>query len=133
MKLLKIDLPDRSRDYGLLIIRVAAGFFMIYGHGFGKLTRLFGPDDISFADPFGLGPVFTLAFAVLAEFVCSLFLILGWFTRAALIPLIITMATAFFAVHLSDEFGSQEKSLLYLFVFIGLFFTGPGRISVDKG
>ena len=132
MKFLKIQLPDESRDYGLLIIRLAAGFFMIYGHGYGKLTRLFGPDEISFADPFGLGPVITLTFAVFAEFFCAILVMIGLFTRAALIPLIITMATAFFFVHLTDDFGSQEKSLLYLFIFIGLFFTGPGRISIDK-
>ncbi len=132
MKFLKINLPDKYRDYGLLIIRVAAGFFMIYGHGFGKLTRLFGSDEIGFADPFGLGPVITLAFAVLAEFFCAILVMIGLYTRAATIPLIITMATAFFTAHLTDEFGSQEKSLLYLFVFLGLFFTGAGRISLDK-
>ena len=132
MKFLQINLPPKSRDFGLLIIRVAAGFFMIYGHGFGKLTRLFGSDEIAFADPFGLGPVVTLAFAVLAEFFCAILIIIGLYTRAATIPLIITMATAFFTAHLTDEFGSQEKSLLYLFIFVGLFLTGPGKISLDK-
>jgi putative oxidoreductase len=52
---------------------------------------------------------------------------IGLSTRAALIPLIFTMATAFFAVHLDDPFGQQEKAILFGFAFITLFFTGPGR------
>ena len=131
MNFLRIELPPRFHDYGLLIIRLALGFFLLYGHGWGKLTRLFGSEEIQFADPFGLGPAVSLGLAVFAEFFCALLLMAGLFTRAALIPLIFTMATAFFTVHLTDEFGQQEKALLYGFAFIGLFLTGPGRLSLD--
>lgn len=131
MKLLKIDLPERYQDHGLLIIRLVFGFCMIYGHGFGKLQRLFGADEIKFADPFGFGPVFSLALAVFAEVFCSVLLMLGLYTRAALIPLFITMVTAFFNSHLTDEFGRQEKAIIYGFVYLALFLTGPGRKSLD--
>lgn len=131
MNLLRLELPPRFYHYGLLILRIAFGFSMIYGHGYGKLTRLFGAEEIRFADPFGLGPAFSLALAVFAEVICSLLLMAGLFTRAALIPLIITMATAFFTAHFNDEFGQQEKSILYGFAFLALFFTGPGRFSLD--
>lgn len=131
MNLLRIELPPRFQDYGLLILRLAFGFSMIYGHGFGKLTRLFGSEEISFADPFGLGPVVSLVLVVFAEFLCSLLLMAGLFTRAALIPLIFTMATAYFAAHFDDPFGRQEKVILFGFAFIALFFTGPGRYSLD--
>lgn len=131
MNLLRIELPPRSYDYGLLILRLAFGFCMIYGHGFGKLTRLFGSEEIRFADPFGLGPAFSLALAAFAEFLCSLLVMMGLFTRAAVIPLIITMTTAFFTAHLHDEFGQQEKVILFGFAFLALFFTGPGRFSLD--
>lgn len=131
MKLLKIELPQHYQDYGLLIIRLVFGFSMIYGHGFGKMQRLFGAEEIKFADPFGLGPVASLALAVFAEILCSILIMLGLFTRAALIPLFITMLTAFFNSHLSDDFGRQEKAILYGFVFLALFFTGPGKQSLD--
>lgn len=131
MNLLRIELQPRFQDYGLLILRLAFGFSMIYGHGFGKLTRLFGSEEISFADPFGLGPVVSLVLVVFAEFLCSLLLMAGLFTRAALIPLIFTMATAYFAAHFDDPFGRQEKVILFGFAFIALFFTGPGRYSLD--
>lgn len=131
MNLLRIELPARFHDYGLLVLRLAFGFSMIYGHGWGKLIRLFGSEEISFADPFGLGPVASLAMAAFAEFFCALLVMVGLFTRAAVIPLIITMATAFFTVHLNDPFGQQEKVILFGFAFIALFLMGPGRISLD--
>ena len=131
MNLLRIELPPRYQDYGLLILRLVFGFSMIYGHGFGKLTRLFGAEEISFADPFGFGPVVSLVLVVFAEFFCSLLVMAGLFTRAAVIPLIITMATAYFAAHFDDPFGRQEKVILFGFAYLSLFFTGPGRFSLD--
>jgi putative oxidoreductase len=131
MNLLRIELPPRFLDIGLLILRLAFGFAMIYGHGFGKLTRLMGSEEIRFADPFGLGPVASLAMAVFAEVFCSLLVMAGLFTRLALIPLMITMITAFFTAHLNDPFAQQEKVILFGFAFLALFFTGPGRYSLD--
>ena len=131
MNFLRLELPPRFLDYGLLLLRVTFGFFLLYGHGWGKLTRLFGSEEIQFADPFGLGPAVSLGLAVFAEVLCALLLMLGLFTRAALIPLIFTMATALFTVHLNDEFGQQEKAILYGLAFVGLFLTGPGRLSLD--
>ena len=121
---------EGNRDVGLLILRVMLGLFMFYGHGMGKVGRLFGDDPISFADPFGLGPTASLALAAFAEGICSIFVVLGLCTRWALIPLIITMSVAF-TRHMGDDFGQMEKALFYLFGFIALFFAGPGRYSLD--
>lgn len=126
-----IRLSPGAHDAGLLILRLFMGFCMIYGHGWGKLTRLFGPDEITFADPFGLGPAFSLALAAFAEVLCALLVMLGLFTRLAVIPLIITMVTAFFVAHLDDPFGQQEKVILFAGAFLALFFTGAGRYSLD--
>ena len=42
------------------------------------------------------------------------------------------MLVAFFIVHGADDFAVREKALLYLGGFLALFFTGPGRHSIDK-
>lgn len=131
MNLLRLELPPRYQDYGLLLLRLAFGFSIIYGHGFGKIIRLFSSEEIKFADPFGLGPVVSLSLVVFAEVICALLVMAGLFTRAALIPLIITMATAFFTSHINDEFGQQEKVILFGFAFITLLLTGPGCFSLD--
>ena len=79
---------------------------------------------------FGLGSYMTLMLAIFTEFCCSLFLIFGLMIRVILIPMIISMAVAFFDVH--DAIISEgELALIYFIMFIILYITGPGRYSVD--
>lgn len=117
-------------DLGLLIFRLGISGLMLT-HGFPKLIRLFGSEPIVFRDPLGFGEVTTFTLAVIAEFVCSILVILGLGTRLAVIPLILTMAVVAFIVHVPDGFSSQELPLLFLFGYILLFFTGSGKFSLD--
>lgn len=117
-------------DIGLLIFRIGIAGLMLT-HGYPKLLRAFSKEEISFADPLGMGEIFTFTFAVFAEFICSVLIIIGLGTRIAAIPLVITMAIITFVVHLEDGFGRQELPLLYLFGFLLLFFTGGGKYSLD--
>lgn len=117
-------------DIGLLIFRIGISALMLT-HGYPKLLRFFGSEEINFADPLGLGPVVTFTFAVFAEFICSILVMLGLGTRLAVIPLIATMAIAALVVHATDGFGRQELPLLYLTGFVLLFFTGSGKFSLD--
>ena len=117
-------------DIGLLIFRIGIAGLMLT-HGTPKLIRFFGSEEITFADPLGLGQVFTFSFAVFAEFICAVLVLLGLGTRLAVIPLIITMAVAALIVHASDGFRVQELPLLFLFGFLLLFFTGSGKYSLD--
>lgn len=123
---------SRSTDLALLLLRLVFGFSMIYGHGWGKLLRLFSGEPINFADPFGLGPAVSLILVVGAEVLCAGLIMLGLFTRWATIPLIITMLVAIFYRHLGDPFGQIEKALLFLTVFVGLLISGPGWYALDE-
>lgn len=131
MKTLSNTTNSNLTAFGLLLLRVFLGLALLLGHGLGKWSKLFGSDEIQFADPFGVGAVPSLALAVFAEVICALLLALGLLTRWSLIPLIITMLVAIFAVHISDGFGGMEKALLYGVGFIALLLTGPGKFSVD--
>ncbi len=102
-------------NIGLLLVRVFVGFAML-SHGFPKLQQLLSGQEIQFFDFLRLGQRFSLILAVFAEFVCSIFLILGLFTRPAIFFLLITMAVAGLVVHDSDELAKRELSLLYLSV-----------------
>jgi putative oxidoreductase len=86
---------------------------------------------IEFFDFMGLGPQISLILTVFAEFVCSILLILGLFTRVSLGFLIFTMAMAAFVVHGSDAFDKREMSLIYLSVYLLLMVIGAGKVSVD--
>ena len=118
-----------SSNFGLLILRVAAAGAMLT-HGWPKVAN-YKERLSSFGDPFGLGSEITLTFAVLAEFVCAILVGLGFLTRYALIPLLITMGTVFLVVHADDPFSRKEVPLLFFTIFLTLFFCGPGKYSLD--
>ena len=131
-KLFTTSYVPTSMDVGLLIFRVFVGIAMIVNHAIPKLEKFNAGGEIKFDDPIGLGPENSLILALGAELICSILIILGLFTRIALIPLIITMAVAAFIAHGDDPFKIKESSLLFLFSYILLLFTGPGNISLDK-
>lgn len=122
---------EKKVDISLLLFRLYVGFAMFYGHGLRKFNKLIGDEDITFADPFGIGPAPSLALAVFAEVFCSFLIVLGLFTRLATIPLIITMLVAWLMVHYGDPFGDQELPVFYLVSYIVLFLQGSGWYSLD--
>ena len=118
------------KDIVLLAVRVFVGFAML-SHGFPKLQMLLAGGKIEFFDFMGLGPQISLILTVFAEFVCSILLILGLFTRVSLGFLIFTMAIAAFVVHGADPFEKREMALIYLSIYLLLMVAGAGKVSVD--
>ncbi|TVZ28390.1 putative oxidoreductase [Gillisia sp. Hel_I_86] len=117
-------------DYGLLFLRVAIAALML-GHGIPKLLMLFGSQEISFADPIGIGETATLTIAVFAEVICSILIAVGLATRVAALVLLFTMAIAFFVVHASDPFQIKELALVYLVVYAFISIVGSGKYALD--
>jgi putative oxidoreductase len=113
-----------------LVLRVAISAFMLT-HGYGKLQSALAGGEIQFMDPFGLGQAASLYLAVFAEFFCSIFLILGFATRLAVIPLIVTMLVAVLIAHGSDPFEKKEMALHYLVVYLVILVCGAGKYSLD--
>ena len=123
------DDDDRSYSVLLLVLRVLFGILFLT-HGYAKLMAHATMSDL-FADPFGLGSIISFWMVVFAEVVCSFALIFGILQRVVLIPMIITMCTAFFWVHGGEAFVTRELSFVYLMVFVILYITGPGKYSFD--
>lgn len=120
-----------SLNIGLLIFRIAISAFMLFGHGLGKFQKLLSGDEIKFLDLFGFGTTFSFSMVVFAEFFASILIIFGLFTRISTFSLIVTMSVAAFIAHASDPFPRMEKSLLYLVSYILIYFTGPGKYSLQ--
>lgn len=124
---------DRAHQMALLVLRVGAGFFMLYGHGWGKLAKILGGDEIKFADPLGIGAVPSMYMAGFAEGVCAMLLIGGLFSRAASMILAgnFIVVWYFHSAVLGETFNDFELPLLYLVAFITLTLTGGGKYSLD--
>ena len=101
-------------------------------HGLPKFDRLFDEGPVKFADPFGLGPEISLVLVLFAEVACSILVMIGFKTRLATIPLMITMLVAAFYIHGADPFGEKELPLLFFTVFGSILISGGGSYSVDQ-
>lgn len=119
-----------THHLGLLVLRVSTSGLMLT-HGIPKLLEVL-QGDFSFGDPIGLGATVTKLLAIIGEVVAPLMIIIGYRTRLAALPALITMFVAAFVVHANDPFGSKEKALLYGFAFLVIALVGAGRYSVDK-
>lgn len=128
-----------NTDIGLLIFRLGFGFYMLFGHGWGKMLNLFA-GDFQFASIFGLPESISLGLAVFGEVLCSILIIVGFKTRLAAIPAAFTMFVAAFVEHGSDPWfaananggGSKEMALLFFLAFTGIAFLGAGKFSLDS-
>ncbi len=129
-KLLSTKYSAGAFSTAMLVLRLGVGVLMLM-HGYDKLVH-FGDKQHSFMSFLGMGSTISLALFVFAEFFCSLFLILGLFTRLAAIPLIIATCVMVFKVYKGDIFGDGEEGALYLTGYIVLLLVGPGRVSVDS-
>ncbi len=129
-KLLSTKYSAGAFSTAMLVLRLGVGILMLM-HGYNKLMK-FSTMKNEFMNFMGIGSTMSLALVVFAEFFCSIFLILGLFTRLATIPLIIATCVMVFMVHNGDVFGKGETATLYLISYIVILLVGPGRASVDS-
>jgi putative oxidoreductase len=116
-------------NFGMLVLRVVLGILLI-SHGYGKMVS-FSKLQHTFFNFMGLGSTTSLILIIFAELFCSIFLILGLFTRFAVIPIIIGMSVVVFVASHGNIFGAGERGMIYLAAATTILFCGPGKISVD--
>ena len=119
----------RNVDLGLLMLRIAGAGFMLT-HGFGKFMKVIN-GDFTFGDPLGLGPTTSLILTAFAEFICAIFVLVGFKGRFFSFFLMFTMFVAAFIRHWPDPFKKKELALLYMFIYLAIFLMGTGKYSID--
>jgi putative oxidoreductase len=129
-KLFSVNHVPGNINVALLIGRISIAALM-WTHGLPKMDK-FADTPVQFMEVFGMSHFLSLSLAVFAEVICSLFILLGFATRLAVIPLIITMLVVVFYIHADDPFGKQEMGLHYLLTYIMLLIMGSGKYSIDN-
>ncbi len=139
-KNLLISFQPINLSLGILLIRIIIGVLMAF-YGYQKLINFetmaasdFWAKEVSFLGMTGTTP---LALTIFAEFFCSLLLIIGLFTRLALIPLLICMGyiiacvAKFEVIHSGDNGIEVNTAFFYFMIYLGIYLTGPGNYSLD--
>ncbi len=116
-------------SFEILILRVGVAILMI-PHGYDKLQSFIAGNH-DFPDPLHVTPIVSQGLTIFAEFFCSILLLLGLFTRPALLILIGCMVVIAFILQWNDPLADKEHALLYLISYIVIFLTGAGKYSLD--
>ncbi|PCK82714.1 DoxX family protein [Rhizobium sophoriradicis] len=116
------------RPYGLAALRIITALLFIE-HG---TMKLFGFPASQMSGP--LPPL--MLFAALLELVGGILILVGLLTRPLAFLLAGQMAVAYFMAHAPNSFfpavNQGDAAILFCFVFLYLFFSGPGAFAVDN-
>jgi putative oxidoreductase len=129
-KLLSTAYSDGAFNFALLVQRVATGLLLLIGHGLPKISN-FHELAGSFYDPLRMGHRLSLILVILAELFCSMFIILGLFTRIAALIIVINLSVAVFIVNHGTPLKNVELGAVFLTSVFTILILGPGRVSVD--
>jgi putative oxidoreductase len=107
-------------------MRLLAGL-MFASHGLDKIFGTFGGQT-------GGAPIIIVGGWI--EIICGFLIALGLLTRIAAFIASGEMAVAFFMMHAKDGVlipyvNKGELAVVYCFIFLFIFFYGPGRWSID--
>ena len=129
-KLLSTAYSDGAFNFALLVQRVATGLLLLIGHGLPRISH-FSELSGSFYDPLRIGHRNSLVLVILAELFCSMFLVLGLFTRFAAFIIVVDLSVAVFIFHYGQPLKNFELGAIFLTSVFTIMFVGPGRVSVD--
>lgn len=129
-KLLSYQPEFIPKDVTLLVFRTLVSLSMINTHGMKKLLDFEGTIH-HIPDPLGIGGEFSAIMAIIANIVAPIFVILGFGTRLAILPILSVTLLGFFIVHGNDPWEVRDVPLMYSLSYFALFFLGAGKYSLD--
>ena len=115
----------------LSVLRIVAGLIFM-AHGTQKFLSFPGGEHAGS----GWALAHPGAYAGIIELICGVLIAIGLFTRPAAFLASGTMAVAYWMAHAPQNFfpinNGGDAAILYCFVFLYIFFAGPGPWSVDE-
>jgi putative oxidoreductase len=136
-KSLAVQPEGMAVRFGHLFLRVSAGLMIFYVHGWHKLEGWI--DYRQHGTPWKLAeevagmhfpaPLASAVAATLIQFICSLFVVIGLFTRINATLLVCALSGAVLQNLLAGR--DPQLALLYTVVAVTLVFLGGGKYSLD--
>ena len=130
MKLFRSPSPNQV-SVGLAVLRIATGAVFL-DHGYAKMFKMGIGGVTGFFGQIGVPlPNVMATLITLLEVFGAIAIIVGFLTRPIALAFALDMLGAIFLVQLKNGFSKYELEFLLLGASLALFFTGPGRYSID--
>ncbi|WP_126651632.1 DoxX family protein [Chryseobacterium aureum] len=123
--------PGRKiTDAALLVFRILLSAELIIAHGLKKIGVGVSEAE-QVPNPLHLPEAFNSLFADAANLVFPVFVIFGFFTRIAVLPILAVTLTGYFILHWNDALLIKDTPFMYSLCYLFLLCMGAGKYSVD--
>ena len=117
-------------NFSMLVFRVVLSLELMVVHGFKKIG-IHVAEAEKVPNPLHLPEVINNAFAISANLIFPVLVILGLFTRIAILPILAVTLTGYFVLHWNDALLIKDTPFMYSLSYLLIMVLGPGRYSVD--
>ena len=129
-KLTYTAIPSAFFDIVILLFRVLLSIQMIYAHGLKKIgIGVLEAEQVP--NPLHLPEMINSVFAIAANIFFPILVILGLFTRLAILPIVAVTLTGYFILHLHDAALIKDAPFMYSLSYLLILYFGAGRFSLD--
>lgn len=120
----------KSFHLGILVFRILLSLELMIVHGFKKIGIGVAaaeqvPNPLHFPDELNH------LLAASANLFFPVFIIVGLFTRLAVLPVLVVTLTGYFLLHWQDALPVKDVPFMYSLSFLLLLVLGPGKYSAD--
>lgn len=120
-----------SLDITLLVFRVVLSVQLIIVHGIKKIGIGTKIAEVV-PNPYHLPETINQLIGILSYLLLPLFIIIGWNTRWASVPIVAVALSGYFLVYWDDPLFISDVSFMYSLSFLLIICLGPGKYSFDK-
>ncbi|NRS87801.1 putative oxidoreductase [Flavobacterium sp. 7E] len=130
-QLKKWNLQTISFDVVMLVFRIVLSLELIIVHGIKKIGIGTTIAEVV-PNPLHLPANLNQMFAIVANLFLPFFIMIGWCTRWATLPILAVTLMGYFVVHGNDSLLERDIPFMYSLSFLMIFCLGPGKYSFDK-
>jgi putative oxidoreductase len=127
----KLNNKVYSFDIILLAFRILVSLQLIVVHGLKKVGIGIEVAE-TVPNPFNLPNWFNESFAIASNLLFPIFVIVGFYTRLATIPILVVTLSGYFIVHWNDSLLVRDIPFMYSIAFLLIAFSGAGKYSIDE-
>jgi putative oxidoreductase len=118
-------------NWTILLFRIIVSLELIVVHGFKKIGIGVAASE-HIPNPLHLPEAINDVFAISANIFFPFFVMIGFCTRAATLPILAVTMTGYFVLHWNDAALVRDTPFMYSIVFLLILTIGPGKYSIDN-